>query len=72
MLTHRNLLSNAEACIQAMNVSHKDRVLLFLPLFHAFSFTVCVVLPICADASIVLLASVKPFSKVIKSIVETG
>jgi long-chain acyl-CoA synthetase len=69
MLSHRNLLSNAEACIQAMNVSHKDRVLLFLPLFHAFSFTVCVVLPICAGASIVLLASVKPFSKVVKSIV---
>lgn len=68
MLTHRNLLSNAEACMEAMNVTCKDKVLLFLPLFHAFSFTVCVVLPICAGASITLLASVKPFSKVIRSI----
>ncbi len=70
MLSHRNLLSNAEACIEAMNVTHKDKVLLFLPLFHAFSFTVCVLLPICAGASIVLLVSVKPFSKVMRSIVK--
>jgi len=68
MLTHKNLLSNAKACMEAMSVTYKDKVLLFLPLFHAFSFTVCVILPICAGASIVLLASVKPFSKVIKSI----
>ncbi len=69
MLTHRNLLSNAESCMETMQVTHRDKVLLFLPLFHAFSYTVCVILPICAGATIVLLTSVKPFSKVIKSIV---
>jgi long-chain acyl-CoA synthetase len=68
MLTHKNLLSNAEASMKAMQVTRKDRILLFLPLFHSFSFTVCVILPIYAGATIVLLASVKPFSKVINSI----
>ena len=68
MLTHRNLLSNAEACMKVMNVSSKDRILLFLPLFHSFSFTVCVILPIYAGARIILLRSVKPFSKVMNSI----
>jgi long-chain acyl-CoA synthetase len=68
MLTHNNLISNAEACMKAMNVSHKDRILLFLPLFHSFSFTVCVILPVYAGAQIVLLKSVKPFSKIINSI----
>lgn len=68
MLTHRNLLSNAEASMKVMNVSSKDRILLFLPLFHSFSFTVCVILPIYAGAQIVLLRSVKPFSKVVNSI----
>jgi long-chain acyl-CoA synthetase len=68
MLTHNNLITNAKACRDVMHVRHKDRVLLFLPLFHAFSFTVCVLLPICTGATIVLLTSVKPFSKVIKSI----
>lgn len=68
MLTHGNLLSNAEACMKVMHLSNRDRILLFLPLFHSFSFTVCVVLPIYAGASIVLLRSIKPFSAVIKSI----
>jgi long-chain acyl-CoA synthetase len=69
MLTHRNLLSNAEACCKFMHLSHKDKVLLFLPLFHSFSFTVCVILPIYYGISIILLTSVKPFSKVINSII---
>lgn len=68
VLTHSNLISNADACMKALHITHKDRILLFLPLFHSFSFTACVILPIYAGASIVLLASVKPFSKVIKSI----
>ncbi len=70
MLTHKNLISNARACMMAMDVSRKDKILLFLPLFHSFSFTVCVILPIMAGARIVLLESVKPFSKVINSIVK--
>ncbi len=68
MLSHKNLISNAEACQKCMSLSYKDRILLFLPLFHSFSFTVCVILPIYAGACIVLLKSVKPFSKIIKSV----
>ncbi|MBI4688263.1 MAG: long-chain fatty acid--CoA ligase [Nitrospirae bacterium] len=68
MLTHKNLLSDAEACIMVMKVSEKDRILLFLPLFHSFTFTVCVIAPIYAGARIVLLQSVRPFSKIINSI----
>lgn len=68
MLTHRNLISNVESCIQLMHFSCSDRALLFLPLFHAFTFTVCVILPIYSGASIILLPSVKPFSRVIKTV----
>lgn len=68
MLTHSNLISNADSCMRVMKISHKDRILLFLPLFHSFSFTVCVILPIYAGAMIVLLPSVKPFSNVINAI----
>ncbi len=68
MLTHKNLISNAEASVKAMEVSRSDRFLLFLPLFHSFAFTTCVLVPIYSGASIVLLKSVKPFSMVIKSI----
>lgn len=68
MLTHRNLISNVESCMGVMRLSCRDRVLLFLPLFHSFTFTVCVILPLYAGASIILLPSVKPFSRVIKSV----
>ncbi len=68
MLSHKNLISNAEACMKVIQVSHRDRVLLFLPLFHSFSLTVCVILPVCAGACIVLLESVKPFSRLINAI----
>ncbi|GBE06700.1 long-chain-fatty-acid--CoA ligase [bacterium BMS3Abin10] len=70
VITHLNLLSNVEACVKVMRFTRKDRVLLFLPMFHAFSFTVCVLLPIYAGARIVLLGSVKPFSRVLKSLVK--
>ncbi len=68
MLTHRNLISNAEAIMKVVHLSRKDRILLFLPLFHSFSFTVCVILPVYGSAGMVLLPSVKPFSRVMKSV----
>mgnify|MGYP000563168110 CR=1 FL=1 len=70
MLTHKNLLSNASSCMEVMDLSERDRVLLFLPLFHSFTFTVCVIVPIYAGCRIVLLRAVKPFSRIIKSILK--
>ena len=69
MLTHTNLVSNAEASVKALQVSRRDRFLLFLPLFHSFAFTACVLVPLYSGAGIILLKSVKPFSNVIKSII---
>ncbi len=68
MLTNFNLISNVEACLKVILFSRKDRVLLFLPLFHSFTFTICVLVPVYTGASMVLLESVKPFSGVINSI----
>ena len=70
MLSHKNLISNAEASVKTLLVSQRDRFLLFLPLFHSFTFTACVLVPIYSGASIILLKSVKPFSMVIKSIIK--
>ncbi len=50
-------------------VTRKDRFLLFLPMFHAFSFMVCLLLPVTIGASVIILRSVKPFSNVIKAVV---
>ncbi len=58
VLSHRNLLSNAAACIGAAGISRRDRVLLCLPMFHSFTQTVCMVAPVMAGMSIVLCAGV--------------
>ncbi len=68
MLTNKNILSDAILAIPVLKLSRKDRFIIFLPLFHSFTFTVCVVIPIILGASITLLPSVKPFSRVIKRV----
>jgi long-chain acyl-CoA synthetase len=69
LLTHRNILSNALAATQVIHVTHKDRFVVFLPLFHSFTYTVCVILPLVTGAMISLLPSVRPFSRVVKSLI---
>lgn len=69
MLTHSNLLSNAIAATKALDVFPSDRFVVFLPLSHAFTFTVCVLLPLYVGASITLIASVSPFTKVVKRMI---
>jgi long-chain acyl-CoA synthetase len=69
LLTHRNIVSNALAATAVIHVTQKDRLVVFLPLFHSFTFTVCVILPILVGATITLLPSVRPFSRVVKSLI---
>lgn len=68
MLTHRNLISNVESSIEALKVVKKDKILLFLPMFHSFTFTVCVLLPIRLGATIVLIGSVRALDEIKKAI----
>jgi long-chain acyl-CoA synthetase len=69
LLTHRNFLVNAMAATEVIHVTHKDRFVVFLPLFHSFTFTVCVILPLITGAMISLLPGVRPFSKVVRSLI---
>ncbi len=69
LLTHRNFISNALAATAVIHVTNKDRFVVFLPLFHSFTYTVCVILPLLSGAAISLLPSVRPFSRVVKSLI---
>ncbi|MDD5491077.1 MAG: long-chain fatty acid--CoA ligase [bacterium] len=69
MLTHDNLLSNIHSCAKAIELKDSDCFILFLPMFHAFTFTVCVLLPLSIGAKTVILVSVMPFHRVLKSLV---
>lgn len=55
MLSHYNLLSNVRSCNLALEFSKKDVVPCFLPLFHSFAVTVCLLVPVSAGAKVVLI-----------------
>jgi long-chain acyl-CoA synthetase len=60
MLTHRNLLSNAQAIIQLAEFGPQDVMMSVLPLFHVFGSTVCMVAPLLAGTPIVLVPKFDP------------
>ncbi len=69
LLTHRNIIANALGALEAIQITHKDRFVVFLPLFHSFTFTVCAVLPLLTGAMLSLLPGVRPFQRVVKSLI---
>ncbi len=68
MLTHYNLISNAQDSSTAITITPNDTFLCILPLFHSFAATVCMNLPLLIGAKIVIMKSVKPFRRVIRAI----
>ncbi|MFN0116814.1 MAG: long-chain-fatty-acid--CoA ligase [Elusimicrobiota bacterium] len=68
MLTHKNFIANVEQSLKAIAVGEKDRFLCLLPLFHSFSWTTCMMLPLKLGAQVVIVESLLPFDPVIKMI----
>jgi len=55
MLSHRNIVSNSKSCTYVLEINKKDKILLFLPMFHSFTELVCMVLPVHFGVPIVLV-----------------
>ncbi len=68
MLSYKNILSNSASAEILLGVSSKDRGIVFLPMFHSFTFSIGVILPIYVGASIVIIQSVRPFSNIFKQV----
>jgi len=68
MLSHKNLLAAIEGNTDAIKISQRDRILVFLPLFHAYTFINCTLATFSQGARVILLPSVKPFKRVINAI----
>lgn len=66
MLSHKNIFSNAMSGAMTIKVKPKDRGIVFLPMFHSFTFTIGVMLPMHVGMSIVIIKSLKPFSNIFK------
>ena len=68
MLSNRNILSNTESGRRTINVTSRDRAIVFLPMFHSFTFSIGVMLPLYVGASIVIIQSIQPFSNIFKQV----
>jgi len=66
MLSNRNILSNTEYSKKLIEITSKDRLIVFLPMFHTFTFTVGVITPLYVGSSVVIIKSLQPFSNIFK------
>lgn len=60
MLTHKNLIANAEQCRIAFDSTVNDNYMCVLPMFHVFGFTVSVLNPLWAGATVTILEKFHP------------
>ena len=60
MLSHANLIANATSVAEALAMTAEDRVLVVLPMFHAFAATVGVLTPLLLGAGLVPVARFDP------------
>lgn len=72
MLSYRNIFSNMIGAEETFNVTPKDRFIVYLPMFHAFTFSVMVMLPFYSNASSVIIRKILPFSNIIKQTLLKG
>ncbi|OQX59072.1 MAG: long-chain fatty acid--CoA ligase [Helicobacteraceae bacterium 4484_230] len=66
LMSYRNLFSNMIGGQQVFNVNEKDRFIVYLPMFHSFTFTVMTLMPFFAKSSVVIVRKLLPFSNIIK------
>lgn len=59
MLSYNNIHSNVHCCMQHLRVKHGGiRMVCYLPMFHAFTLTVTVILPIFTDSGVIVIRSI--------------
>ena len=66
MLSHKNIFSNAHSGMMHIHLTPRDRGIVFLPMFHSFTFSIAIMLPLYVGMSIVIIKSIQPFSNIFK------
>ena len=66
MLSYRNIFSNIVNIEKVVPLSHKDRFIVYLPMFHTFTLTATVLMPLYFASPIVIIRSILPFSNILK------
>lgn len=60
MLTHKNIMSNANSCVNIVQMTPADKLLCVLPMFHSFSWTVVVVAGLQSASTTVIVENFYP------------
>jgi long-chain acyl-CoA synthetase len=71
ILTHRSLLANARATVQAAQLTSADHVLALLPYSHLFGMTVTLSAPLLAGARVTTMGRFNPL-KAVDALVDDG
>jgi len=66
MISNRNLFSNLLGAQDRFDLNHRDRFIVYLPMFHSFTFSIMVMLPLFLQGSTVIVPSILPFSNILK------
>jgi len=68
MLTHGNLLSNVAASGASIEIGRRDRVMLVLPMFHSFTLTACILMPLAVGGSIIVAERLRSLPQVARDL----
>jgi long-chain acyl-CoA synthetase len=60
LLTHHNMIENAHAAIKTLHPTRKDVFMALLPMFHTFSWTGNVIVPILLGSKTLIVKSITP------------
>ncbi|AII15388.1 long-chain-fatty-acid--CoA ligase/synthetase [Campylobacter iguaniorum] len=66
IISYKNVFSNILGINEIFSITPKDRFIVYLPMFHSFTLTVMVIMPLFSASSEVVVKSVFPFSNVLK------
>jgi len=66
MLSYKNIFANIYGVSELMKITPKDRFIVYLPMFHSFTLTVTVLMPLFFASPVVIIRSIMPFSNIIK------
>jgi long-chain acyl-CoA synthetase len=66
MLSYKNIFSNINGANEVFGFNQKDRFIVYLPMFHSFTLSIMVLLPLFNASAIVIVTSIFPFSNVLK------
>jgi long-chain acyl-CoA synthetase len=69
ILSHKNILTIVPFLKSHLNLNSRDKVLLFIPMFHGYAFCIGLIAPILNSISIAIVRSVNPIENLIKEAV---